>query len=92
MLSIQKILVLVAILWIVWTIFKFFDRRKKNLKDIRQKDYILCMGDPSIIAISSAIASDTTQGKINMLKWDRQEKRYYPIEIDLYGTGETNDD
>ena len=33
MLSIQKILVLVAILWIVWTIFKFFDRRNSNLKD-----------------------------------------------------------
>ena len=32
MLSIQKILVLVAILWIVWTIFKFFDRRNNNLK------------------------------------------------------------
>ena len=33
MLSVQKILVLVAILWIVWTIFKFFDRRNKNLND-----------------------------------------------------------
>ena len=36
MLSIQKILVLVAILWIVWTIFKFFDRRNINLKDTKK--------------------------------------------------------
>ena len=40
MLSIQKILVLVAILWIVWTIFKFFDRRNSNLKDT--KKHIKC--------------------------------------------------
>ena len=38
MLSIQKILVLVAILWIVWTIFKFFDRRNSNLKDTQKKN------------------------------------------------------
>ncbi len=36
MLSIQKILVLAAILWIVWTIFKFFDRRNNNLKDTKK--------------------------------------------------------
>jgi len=64
---------------------------KKNLKDIRQKDYILCMGDPSIIAISSAIASDTTQGQINMLKWDRQEKRYYPLSFKLFEKGEIDE-
>jgi hypothetical protein len=49
------------------------------------------MGDPSIIAISSAIASDTTQGKINMLKWDRQEKRYYPLSFKLYEKGEIDE-
>ena len=56
---------------IIYSPQPFVDKMKKNLKDIRQKDYILCMGD-CIIAISSAIASDTTQGKINMLKWDKK--------------------
>ena len=64
---------------------------KKNLKDIREKDYILCMGDPGIIAISSAIASDVTRGQINMLKWDRQEKRYYPLSFKLYEKGEIDE-
>ena len=40
MLSIQKILVLVAILWIVWTIFKFFDRRNSNLNDTYEDNVI----------------------------------------------------
>jgi len=25
-----------------------------------------------------------TNGKFKFLKWDRQEKTYYPIEIDLF--------
>ena len=33
MLSIQKILVLLGILLIVWTIFKLFDKRSKNIKN-----------------------------------------------------------
>ena len=76
---------------IIYSPQPFVHKMKKNLKDIREKDYILCMGDPSIIAISSAIASDTTQGKINMLKWDRQEKRYYPLSFKLYEKGEIDE-
>ena len=29
--SIQKLIVLAVILWLVWTIFKLFERRSKNL-------------------------------------------------------------
>jgi hypothetical protein len=32
-----------------------------------------------------------TNGKYILLKWDKQERRYYPIEIDLYNKGEIND-
>ncbi len=32
MFSIQKILVLIGLLWIVWALFKLFDNRGKNLK------------------------------------------------------------
>jgi hypothetical protein len=49
-------------------------------------------GDPAIIGVVCSLVSDTTNGRYNLLKWDRQEKRYYPIEIDLYGTGAKNDD
>ena len=65
----------------------------KNLvKDFKPTDYLLLTGDPAIIGVVCSLVSDITNGRYNLLKWDRQEKRYYPIEIDLYGTGETNDD
>ena len=65
----------------------------KNLvKDFKPTDYLLLTGDPAIIGVVCSLVSDITNGRFNLLKWDRQEKRYYPIEIDLYGTGAKNDD
>ena len=43
------------------------------------------MGDPAIIALAGAIVSDVNNRKFKVLKWDRDEKRYYDIEIDLRG-------
>ena len=65
---------------------------RKLLKNYSEKDYLLLTGDPAIIGVVCSLVSDTTNGRYNLLKWDRQEKRYYPIEIDLYGTGAKNDD
>jgi hypothetical protein len=62
---------------------------KKNLQDFRKQDYLLAVGDPVIIGISTcAIVSEvTTNGQFNMLKWDKREYRYYPLEVDLYQKG-----
>ena len=65
---------------------------RQGLKDFRPDDYLLLTGDPAIIGVACSIVSDITNGKYNLLKWDRQEKKYYPIEIDVYGTGAKNDD
>ena len=65
---------------------------KTLLKDFKPTDYLLLTGDPAIIGVVCCLISENTNGRYNLLKWDRQEKRYYPIEIDLYGTGAKNDD
>ena len=69
----------------------FIHKMRKNLRDFKKSDYILCTGDPAVIGLSTAIASDVTQGKFNLLKWDRQERRYYPLSFDLYSKGESNE-
>ena len=58
---------------------------RHELKDFNDNDYLLLMGDPAIIALAGAVASDVNGGKFKVLKWDRDEKRYYDIEIDLRG-------
>tara|TARA_Y100000114_G_scaffold155927_1_gene181402 strand:+ start:1239 stop:1604 length:366 start_codon:yes stop_codon:yes gene_type:complete len=54
------------------------------LKNYTSKDYLLLSGDPAIIGVACSIVSDLTGGKYNLLKWDRQEKTYYPIELNIH--------
>ena len=65
---------------------------RKGLKDFNEKDYLLLTGDPAIIGVACSIVSDITNGKFKLLKWDKQERKYYPIEINLYEKGEIKDD
>mgnify|MGYP003626828375 CR=1 FL=1 len=60
---------------------------RSKLKDYTSKDYLLLTGDPAIIGVACSIVSDMTNGKYNLLKWDKQERRYYPVAIDLYNKG-----
>ena len=64
---------------------------RKSLKDFKEGDYLLLTGDPAIIGVACSIVSDITNGKYNLLKWDKQERKYYPISINLYEKGEVND-
>jgi hypothetical protein len=54
------------------------------LKDYTTDDYLLLSGDPAIIGVVCSLVSDITNGKFNLLKWDRQEKTYYPIEVNIF--------
>ena len=64
---------------------------RAGLKKFNAKDYLLLTGDPAIIGVACSIVSDITNGKYNLLKWDKQERRYYPIEINLYEKGEVDE-
>ena len=61
---------------------------RQGLKNYTVHDYLLLTGDPAIIGVACSIVSDITNGKYNVLKWDKQERKYYPIEINLYEKGE----
>ena len=64
---------------------------RKSLKDYTSDDYLLLTGDPAIIGVAWSIVSDLTNGKYKLLKWDKQEKKYYPINVNLYEKGEIDD-
>ena len=65
--------------------------KTKVLKDFKKEDYLLLTGDPAIIGVACSIVSDMTGGNYKLLKWDGQERKYYPIEINLYEKGKIND-
>ena len=64
---------------------------RRLLKDYTSEDYLLLSGDPAVIGLACAIVSDINNGKFNLLKWDRQEKVYYPLEINLHEKGKINE-
>ena len=64
---------------------------RQGLKNFTDDDHLLLTGDPALIGVACSIVSDITGGKYKLLKWDKQESKYYPIEINLYEKGEIND-
>ena len=64
---------------------------RRMLKEYRPTDYLLLTGDPAIIGVACSVVSDITHGKYNLLKWDRQERMYYPIQINLYEKGKIDE-
>jgi len=48
----------------------------------------LLTGDPAIIGVACSVVSDLTGGQYKLLKWDKQERLYYPIELNIYNKGD----
>ena len=55
---------------------------RKSLEDFSEHDYLLAIGDPTVIAACAAIISRRCP-KINMLKWDKKMQHYIQMEIKL---------
>lgn len=57
---------------------------RNRLQRFSDDDYILPIGDPAAIAITCMVAAENNLGRVKLLKWDRQESRYYPLQVDLH--------
>ena len=64
---------------------------RQGLKNFTTEDYLLLTGDPAIIVVAGSILNEITNGKYSLLKWDKQDRIYYPIKINLHEKGEIND-
>ena len=64
---------------------------RQGLKNFTDDDHLLLTGDPALIGVACSIVSDITGGKYKLLKWDKQESKYYPISINLYEKGEIDE-
>lgn len=57
---------------------------KNALKDFCDDDYIVPVGDPSLIAIAGAVAASVNRGRFNILKWDRRTSDYISVTVEMY--------
>ena len=67
------------------------NRLREQLREITDDDYLLLSGDPAAIGVASAIVSEYLNGKLNLLKWEKQERLYYPININLKNYGDIDE-
>lgn len=56
---------------------------KKKLQKFSDDDYILLIGDPVLIGVATAVASDINVGKVRFLKWDRETAQYLEVSADF---------
>ena len=68
-----------------------FKTDEELLKKFNTEDFLLLTGDPALIGVACSIVSDITGGKYKLLKWDKQENKYYPITINLYEKGKIDE-
>lgn len=57
---------------------------RRKLQKFCDDDYLLLIGDPIAIALASMVAGASNAGRVKFLKWDRQERQYSAIEVDIY--------
>ena len=54
---------------------------KEQMAKFTEHDYLVAVGDPSIIAAASCIAARKTGGLLRLLKWDRMSSDYIAVEL-----------
>lgn len=64
---------------------------RRRLRDYKDGDFLLLTGDPVAIGLASAIAAFYNSGRFTALKWDRRERMYIPVKIDITENGESDE-
>lgn len=59
-------------------------RMERKLSKFNDNDFLMLAGDPVCIGVACALAAVSNNGRFKVLKWDRLEQRYYPINVNLY--------
>ncbi len=52
---------------------------RKKLSNFSDNDHLLLIGNPCLIGIAVAIASDINDGKVSMLQYNGSQGRYYIV-------------
>jgi hypothetical protein len=53
---------------------------REQMKEFGRSDYLLALGDPTLIAAAAVIAARQSEGELRLLKWDRMASSYILVE------------
>lgn len=53
------------------------------LRNFSDEDYLLPTGSPAAIAAAAMVAGQANGGRVKMLLWDRERRRYYETQLEV---------
>jgi hypothetical protein len=53
------------------------------MEDFEDGDFVIAVGDPTILSAVAVLAARKSGGVLRMLKWDRQSSDYVAVEMRL---------
>lgn len=56
---------------------------RERMKDYSAADFLLAVGDPSLLAAAAGLATRATGGTLRVLKWDRYTRNYIVVEMKI---------
>lgn len=56
---------------------------QRELVRFDDDDFLLCSGDPALIALAAGVAFKSNRGRISLLKWDRNQGQYFSVTLDI---------
>lgn len=68
---------------LIHNVFQCSRQIKRSMATAQPGDYLLCIGDPAVIALCAVILHNKTGGNYKILKWDKQERQYYSVVIEM---------
>lgn len=57
------------------------DAMASKMADFGAEDWLVCIGDPALIGAATVLAARAAAGHLRMLKWDRIQHSYLPMEF-----------
>jgi len=76
-------LILPATAQVVLTARPALGKLRYALRNFTDEDLLLLSGDPIIMALAVTVALNANMGRARLLKWDRFQKAYYEVAVDL---------
>jgi hypothetical protein len=60
------------------------EQLRRKLATFSDKDHLLCLGDPVVIAMASAMVAELNDGVVPLLVWDRRVRSYNSVIVDIH--------
>lgn len=64
------------------------DELFEKLVYFSDSDFIICIGNPILLALAVSVAVDINEGRVSLLQWNGRQGEYVPVSADLGFTPE----